>query len=125
MMIDQMSDFARYHFQSVSIYADQVVEGGRFNSMSTNSMGLSIEMDVTGGSDKLYVADGLKDAQGNHTHTVTVDDSNGKLINLMCRDYWFDNNRTRATSIYTSSFCVVHEIDEALNSGQKFDYSAF
>ena len=124
LMIDQMSDFARYHFQSVSIYADQQVEGGRFNSMSTNSMGLAIEMDVTGGSDKLYVSDGLKDAQGNHTHTVTVDNSNGKLTNLMCRDYWFDNDRTRATSIYTSSFCVVHEIDEALNSGQKFDYSA-
>lgn len=124
MMIDQMSDFARYHFQSVSIYADQKVIGGRFNSMSTNSMGLAIEMDVTGGNDKLYVADGQKDAQGRHTHTVTVDNSKGKLINLMCRDYWFNNERTKATSIYTSSFCVVHEIDEALHSGQKFDYSA-
>ena len=123
-MIDQMRDFARYHFQSVSMYADKKVIGGTFNSLSTDNMGLAIEMDVTGGNDKLYVTDGLVDASGNHTHTVEVSADGGKLVNLMCRDYWFNGPSATATSVYTSSFCVVHEIGEALYSGQTFAASA-
>ena len=41
-----------------------------------------------------------------------------KKCNLMTRDYWFDRKRTEATSIYTSSFCVIHEITEPLDPGQ-------
>jgi hypothetical protein len=40
------------------------------------------------------------------------------LSNLMTRDYWFDAERTRASEIYTSSFCVIHEISEPFNSGK-------
>jgi hypothetical protein len=37
----------------------------------------------------------------------------------MARDYWFEKARTATdkNSIYTTSFCVIHEIDTPLNSG--------
>jgi hypothetical protein len=111
-MIDKMRDFARYHFQSNSIYADNVVRGGRFNSLSTDNLGLAIELQVSGGNGKLYVTD----AKGT-THEIDANDSS-KKCNLMARDYWFNANRMLATEIYTSSFCVIHEISEALDSGQ-------
>ena len=111
-MINVLRDFARYHFQSTSVYADNVVKTNRYNSLSTDDLGLAIEMRVSGGSGKLQVLDGSG-------HTVTIDSSDSsKLVNLMARDYWFDAPRANATSIYTSSFCVVHEIDTPLNSGQ-------
>lgn len=111
-MIDKMRDFARYHFQSNSIYADNVVRGGRFNSLSTDNLGLAIELQVNGGNGKLYVTD----AKGT-THEIDANDAS-KKCNLMARDYWFNANRMLATEIYTSSFCVIHEISEALDSGQ-------
>ena len=107
-----MRDFARYHFQSNSIYADNVVRGGRFNSLSTDNLGLAIELQVNGGNGKLYVTD----AKGT-THEIDANDAS-KKCNLMARDYWFNANRMLATEIYTSSFCVIHEISEALDSGQ-------
>lgn len=109
--IDIMRDFVRYHFQNISIYADNTIESGRFNSLSTNEMGLAIEMQVSGGNGKIEVTD----ATG-ATHIVDVADTS-KKSNLMTRDYWFDARRNNATSIYTSSFCVVHELSTPLCSG--------
>lgn len=111
-MINTLRDFARYHFQSTSVYADNVIETNRYNSLSTDNLGLAIELHVSGGSGKLSV----QDETG---AIITVDASDtSKKNNLMARDYWFDTARTNATSIYTSSFCVIHEIDTPLNSGQ-------
>ncbi len=109
-MIRQMRDFVRYHFQTVSVYADNVVENRKYNSLSTDDMGLAIEIEVTAdsGSGKLYV----KDGRGN-VHVIDANDATHKS-NLMARDYWFDKTRRDATSIYTSSFCVVHELTEPL-----------
>ena len=109
-MIGQMRDFVRYHFQTSSVYADNVVEARRYNSMSTDEMGLAIEIEVTAdsGNGKLYV----KDGRGT-MHVIDASDATHKC-NLMARDYWFDKNKRDASSIYTSSFCVVHEISEPL-----------
>ena len=111
-LIDMLKDFARYHFQSVSIYADNTVESGRYNSLSTDNLGLAIELQVSGGSNKIDVTD-----QSGNTITIDATDAS-KKHNLMTRDYWFDREKTSATSIYTTSFCVIHEIDTPLNSGQ-------
>ena len=105
-MIDALRDFTRIHFQSTSIYADNVVDGGRFLSLSTNDLGLALELTVSGGDNRLTVTD----VRGKQ-HVVNATDSS-KRCNLMTRDYWFNTDRSRATSIYTSSFCVIHEIDE-------------
>ncbi len=110
--IDVLKDFARYHFQSVSVYADNEVESGKYNSLSTDELGLALELRVSGGSGKLNVTDGA-----GVTHTIDANDSS-KKSNMMTRDYWFNAERTRASEIYTSSFCVVHEISEPLNSGK-------
>lgn len=112
-MIDIIRDFVRYHFQNSSVYADNVVESNRYNSLSTDDMGLAIEMQVSGGSGKIQVTD----ATG-ATRTVDATDTS-KLSNLMCRDYWFDGSRDARDThgIYTSSFCVIHELSEPLCSG--------
>ena len=110
--IGTLRDFARYHFQSTSVYADNVVESNRYNSLSTDALGLAIEMRVSGGGGLLNVKD-----ESGATVTVNANDAS-KHVNLMARDYWFDKARAEATSIYTSSFCVIHEIDTPLNSGQ-------
>lgn len=107
-----LRDFARYHFQSTSVYADNVVQTNRYNSLSTDNLGLAIEIRVSGGSGILQVKD--------ETEAIITIDANdaSKKVNLMARDYWFDKARGEATNIYTSSFCVIHEIDTPLNSGQ-------
>ena len=107
--IDRLRDFARYHFQSVSVYADNVVPSSKYNSLSTDELGLAYELQVSGGSGKLNVTDGA-----GKTHTIDVND-HSKKSNMMTRDYWFNAKRTDATEIYTSSFCVIHEISEPLN----------
>lgn len=104
VMIDKMKDFVRYHFQSTSIYADNVVESGRFGSLGVDQYGLAVEMTVKGGSGRLEV----EDAAG-VTHVINAND-NTQHTNLMARDYWFDASRESASSIYTSSFCAVHEL---------------
>lgn len=109
--IDLLRAFARYHFQNTSVYADNKVATSRYSSLMTDELGLSLELQVSGGGGKLYVTDGA-----GVTHTIDATDSS-RLTNLMARDYWFNANRAFATSIYTSSFCVVHEITEPLNSG--------
>ena len=110
--IDQLRDFARYHFQSTSVFADNKVATSKYSSLSTDDLGLALELKVSGGSGKLQVTDGA-----GQTHTIDANDPS-RLSNLLARDYWFDANRANATSIYTTSFCVVHEISEPLNSGR-------
>ena len=111
-MIILMSDFARYHFQNTSVFADNKVKSGKYNVLSNNEYGLAYEVKVSGGNKKLYVTDG----EGTQH---LIDATNGAVKNnLMARDYWFNAERSVASSIYTTSFCVVHELTEPLNSGK-------
>jgi len=117
-MIKQIRNFVRYHFMSTSIYADNEVESGDFQSLCSDDMGLAIELEVSSasGNGKIIV----QDAAG-VSHTI---DANGSLlVNKMARDYWFNAARTSASSITTSSFCAVHEISEPLynDSSKRFD----
>ncbi len=108
-MIDMMNSFVRHHFQAVSVYADNVVEGASYQTMLTDELGVAEEIRVSGGGNKLIVNGVGKDGKD-----VVVDANNPlTLVNKMARDYWFDKAREQATEIYTSSFCVVHEIDDA------------
>lgn len=107
-MIIKLRDFARYHFQSTSIYADNAVDSRLYNSMCTDDLGIAIEIRVSGGDGKLRVTDGA-----GVEHVIDAKNSS-TLTNLMARDYWFDDERTKASSIYTSSFCVIHELTEPL-----------
>ena len=102
--IKTLREFVRYHFQSISLYADNTVEDGTYQSLATNELGLARELEVTGGNGKINVTDAI-----GMTHTVDAN-ATGRVANAMARDYWFNSSRTSATSITTSSFCAVHEI---------------
>ena len=104
--IKAIKEFVRYHFQSISLYADKTVEGGTYQTLATNELGLAREIKVSGGNDKIVVTDGA-DIQ----HVVDANAS-GKVANAMARDYWFNNSAQSATAITTSSFCAVHEISK-------------
>ena len=102
--IKTLKEFVRYHFQSISLYADNTIEEGTYQSLATNEIGLAREIQVTGGDGKINVKDGT-----GMIHTV--DAKNGSMVsNAMARDYWFNANSQSATQITTSSFCAVHEI---------------
>lgn len=104
--IKAIKEFVRYHFQSISLYADKTVEGGTYQTLATNELGLAREIKVSGGNDKIVVTDGA-----NIQHVVDANAS-GKVANAMARDYWFNNSAQSATAITTSSFCAVHEISK-------------
>lgn len=102
--IKTIREFVRYHFQSISLYADKTVEAGTYQTLATNELGLAREIKVDGGNDRIVVTDGA-----GLQHVVDANAA-GKVTNAMARDYWFNGTAQNATSITTSSFCAVHEI---------------
>ena len=104
--IKAIKEFVRYHFQSISLYADKTVEGGTYQTLATNELGLAREIKVSGGNDKIVVTDGA-DIQ----HIVDANAA-GMVANAMARDYWFNSSALSATAITASSFCAVHEISK-------------
>lgn len=107
LKIKAIRDFCRYHFQSSSVYVDNEIEGGTYESLSTNAIGMAEEYTISGGNGRLTIVDGA-----GVSHTVEA--GNGRLVNQMSRDYWFNSARTTATAITTSSFCAVHELTTPL-----------
>ena len=104
--IKALKEFVRYHFQSISLYADKIVEGGTYQTLATNELGLAREIKVSGGNDKIVVTDGA-----GIQHIVDANAA-GMVANAMARDYWFNSSALSATAITTSSFCAVHEISK-------------
>ena len=107
LKIKALRDFVRYHFMTNSVYADNSIDAGRYSTLSADEMGIAKEVVLSGGGGQLSVAD----LAG---HSVTISNAGGKLANKMARDYWFNSNKLRASSIVTSSFCAVHQISEPL-----------
>lgn len=107
LKIKALRDFVRYHFMTNSVYADNAIDAGRYSTLSADEMGIAKEVVLSGGGGQLSVAD----LAG---HSVTISNAGGKLANKMARDYWFNSNKLRASSIVTSSFCAVHQISEPL-----------
>ena len=130
--LQTIRDFVRYHFQSVSLYADNTLDGKvveqsnaqRYLSLCTDEIGMAEELKVFGGNGKLGVID-----KGGVVHMVDAADTQ-HMVNKMARDYWFNGDKegtsgriTGATAITTSSFCAVHEITEPfyLRADKRFD----
>jgi hypothetical protein len=123
--IMELRNFVRYHFQSVSLYADNNVESGEYQTLCSNSLGISLNLTVSSasGNGKLIVEDaaGVKH---------TIDGSGSLMANKMARDMWLGNSSASSASsastaegIYTSSFCAVHEISEPLYYNATKDYA--
>jgi len=109
MKIRAMRDFVRYHFITGSVYADNSIEGGRYQTLSSDATGVAKEVVLGGGSGTLTV----RDLKSGHEVSVSAGNS-GKMVNKMARDYWFNSAKTQATAIETSSFCAVHQVSEPL-----------
>jgi uncharacterized surface protein with fasciclin (FAS1) repeats len=106
VMVEEINNFIRYHFQDNSIYADNVVEGGIYSTACSDTLGIRQRLSVEGGKGKLYVTD--KSGQ-----TITIDaNSSTHYVNVMTRDY--ELNKKQHT-ISNSSFAVVHQISSPLN----------
>ena len=119
LMIRAMRDFVRFHFITGSVYVDNTIEGGRYQTLSSDELGVAKEVVLGGGGGTITISDQLSG------HTVSVSDagSDQRVVNQMARDYWFDDIKTRATAIETSSFCAVHQVSEPLygNASGKFN----
>ena len=109
MMIKALRDFVRFHFVTNSVYADNSISQGRYQTLSSDDMGVAKEVTLSGGKGTISV----KDMVSGRTVTVNAADAS-KTVNRMTRDYWFDSSKTTASSITTSSFCAVHQISEPL-----------
>lgn len=119
-MIKAIRAFCRYHFQSVSLYADNTVTGGTYESLFTNSIGVAENYTISGGSNRINIVDGT-----GTPHTINAND-HSLLTNQMARDYWLGqssgsagnsvsaSSRTSSNAILTSSFCAVHELTSPL-----------
>lgn len=111
-------DFIRYHFQTVSLYADNKLEGIdsgetiKFQTMSSDELGVALETSISGGNGQIIVTDG-----SGKQHVIDANDQT-KVVNKMTRDYWFDGK-----SINTSSFCVVHEVSEPFSHSESGNYA--
>lgn len=122
-MIETIRAFIRYHFVTGSVYADNVIDlsSPRVKTMTSDDMGVALELRITGSGGMMNIADGYSG------HTVTVNANDGsKLSNQMTREFWYNAKALNATAITTSSFCAVHQISEPLcpNSNGKYGSSA-
>jgi len=113
VMIEEINHFVRYHFQDNSIYVDNTFDTGDFQTQCADTLGIYQKLNVGGSNNQIVVTD----ARGT-SHTISS--SNG-TINKMARDYVFNAVATKAASISTSSFAVIHEIKEPLNYHETTD----
>lgn len=102
-MIVAAKAFIRYHFHNVSVFADNEGETESYITPFVNADNISQEISVTGGDGKLVITDAT-------STTKTIDVNSGLMVNEMTRDFEFDKNKTSATYVSASSFCVVHEL---------------
>ena len=122
--IEKMNEFCKYHFQYISLYADQFIPesdggNGNYQSMYAPENQPLKENRVSCSGGVLTITDG-----GGKTHTVNAN-STTQLSNIMARDYWLNQTRgTNNNSILTSSFCVIHELTEPLYFDTSLTYNA-
>lgn len=116
-MINAIKQFVRYHFQTTSVYADNVVEGGQYQTLCSDDLGLFSSLILSGGNGKLIVVD-----ESGTTHTINSS-STDEVSNIMTRDFEFDKEAKSATSLTTSSFAVIHELTTPLynTSTKRYD----
>src|SRR5574344_1245164 len=114
-MIDEINKIIRYHFQDNSVYVDNNIDGGSYQTACVDTLGIYQKLKVSGGSNILKVVD-------NRGTEHDISTTSGLLVNKMARDYVFDKAAASATTINTSSFAVIHELNQPLNYHTNTDY---
>ena len=121
--VNMMNAFCKYHFQNISLYADNSIpasDGGNANyqSLFAKANQPLEEYFVSCSGGVLTVIDG-----GGQSHSVNANNPS-QLSNIMTRDYWLDKTPGESNnSIKTSSFCVVHEITSPLYFDSTLKYN--
>ena len=100
-MIDAMRSFVFYHIQNSSVFADNVVSTGSYQTFCTDKLGIPQPVTVSGGGGTLTV----KDLAGN-TVSVSYGDENA---NILARDLV-----RNGSDINYSSFVTIHGISHPL-----------
>lgn len=123
---EKIMDFVKYHIQDNSLYIggefkmDQDdIDAGKtsksfetafLNKKNNQFLTLSVNVDNQG----IHIKDAIN-------KNVTVQKKNGQsgkaLYNIMCREYVYNvepENIASLTKLYTSSYAVIHQIDEPL-----------
>lgn len=104
-------DFLRYHIQDYSIFMGQGTVNGRYETSKLNPENKKFfSLGVDADNSHINVTDAL----GNERHVLTRD---ATLYNNMCREYLFTNKDPENAAngnLYSSSYAVVHLIDEPL-----------
>lgn len=132
-----INKFARYHFQDNSVYVDNMpfsvaAPGGGYNSeakfataLINDRTGRFYETTVRTADDNktLIIKDDLA-PDGDYTKwaRVLTTGVEGKVWNVMCRDFEFKVSGGKPTGIETSSFAVIQPIDRALQSSSLYGY---
>ncbi len=122
-MITCLVNFLKYHFQDNSVFADHnAVEATKYETACINdetNRYRSVKISSTGNGTLSVRSVYSTDANGNDVEgpvrNVTSDPT---LKNIMTRDYTFNTKARNATTIETSSYAVVHQIDGVLNFKQ-------
>ncbi len=119
-MITCLVNFLKYHFQDNSIFADRnAVEDTKYETACINNETnryRSVKISSTGNGTLSVRSVYSTDANGNDVvGPVRNVSSDASLKNIITRDYTFNAQPKNATSIETSSYAVVHQIDGVLN----------
>ena len=104
-MINTLVNFLKYHFQDESVFADNVASSGEYMTACISN-GNYLNLHVAQSEGKIA----LTDAEG---RTVNVS-ANGENTNLIARDAHY-NTTTNPRLIESSSYVVVHQLDQALH----------
>lgn len=109
-MCETINNFIRYHFQTNSVFVDNIVENGNFSTFCLNENNVAYPLKVGGGNGVLTVTD-------NTGNTIEIKEAPGKMTNQMARDMVYNKTpmNLQDNFLVTSSFSIIHEVSTPLN----------
>jgi len=106
---NQIIRFVRYHFQDNGVFLDTPSISSDFQTATLNTASQTFfKLRVNGGNKNLNITDGSGD------DPAIINNTDGNY-NIMARDFKFNTgNPKTATTIVTSSYIVIHQINRCL-----------
>jgi uncharacterized surface protein with fasciclin (FAS1) repeats len=107
-LAEKIIRFLRYHFQDNSVYLDKTAISASYETAALNIQNETFyKLNLSGGNYQLNI-----NTEAGGTARVETE---GGLFNIMARDFKFNtSNPATATTIETSSYVVMHQIDNCL-----------
>lgn len=138
LMMRQINNYVRYHFQDNSVFVDKepfsfetagvVSNYANFETASTDlRSGRFLELRVESATNPQngLTTVSLRDDSGNTSYVLNETGKEGITWNIMARDLLLNSSdltAENATGISTSSFVAIHQIDRALMSNSYLGY---